>query len=201
LTSLQAKEKAAIETVLRAALRCACLVMALSLASLTTAAPVVPEPRGYWMGATHGPVAATLAGGKVIHTRALAALLKADAVLVVDVSEAPRRPEQLAAGALWLPLPHPVIPGAVWIPGAGLGAIAAAVDKLFRERLALGTHRDPTHEIVIYCHASCWLSWNAAKRAISYGYQSVYWYPDGMEGWRGAGLPTAAAEPQSPPAF
>jgi PQQ-dependent catabolism-associated CXXCW motif protein len=160
------------------------------------AAPLVPEPSGYWMGSAHGPVAATIVGGKVIHTSALAALLKADSVMVIDVSDAPKRPDNLAPDSVWMPVPHPVIPGGEWIPGAGLGAIAPAVDKLYRERLALGTHKDPTHELVIYCHASCWLSWNAAKRAISYGYRSVFWYPDGMEGWRGAGLPTSLAEPQ-----
>jgi len=35
---------------------------------------------------------------------------------------------------------------------------------------------------VNYCHRNCWLSWNAAKRAISYGYRNVFWFPDGMEG-------------------
>jgi PQQ-dependent catabolism-associated CXXCW motif protein len=183
----------------RGSLCCAWLSLALWLPLSAVTAPSVPEPEGYWEGATHGPVAATIKGGKVIHTRELAALLKADAVMVVDVSEAAKRPETLAPGSVWMPVPHPVIPGGEWIPGAGLGAIAPAIDKLFRERLALGTHKDPTHEIVIYCHESCWLSWNAAKRAISYGYQSVYWYPDGMEGWRRAGLPTAVCEPQVAP--
>ena len=150
------------------------------------------------MGPTHGPVAASLSGGTVIHTHKLAALLKAGDVMVVDVSEAPRRPANLAAGAVWLPLAHPVIAGAVWIPGAGAGAISRPVDKLFRERLALGTADDLAHRLVIYCHKNCWLSWNAAKRAISYGYRSVYWFPDGMEGWRAAGLPTASAEPLLP---
>jgi PQQ-dependent catabolism-associated CXXCW motif protein len=162
------------------------------------AAPAVPEPQGYWMGETHGPVATTLSGATVIHTKKLAALLKSGAALVVDVSDAPRRPDNLAAGAVWLPLPHPVIPGALWIPGAGVGAISAPVERLFRERLAQGTGNDFAHRLVIYCHRNCWLSWNAAKRAISYGYRNVFWFPDGMEGWRAAGLPTATAEPLVP---
>jgi len=177
----------------------ACLALVCCLAeSAAPAAPVVPEPAGYWMGPTHGPVATSLTGGTVIHTRRLAALLKTGAVMVVDVSEAPRRPANLAADAVWLPLPHPVIPGAVWIPGAGLGAISPTVERLFRERLAQGTGNDPTHRLVIYCHRNCWLSWNAAKRGISYGYTNVYWFPDGMEGWRAAGLSTANAEPLLP---
>ena len=175
------------------------VALALWLPLLAIAATAVPEPSGYWMGATHGPVATTLKGGTVIHTRNLAALLKAGSAMVLDVSDAPRRPPHMAADAVWLPVPHPVIPGASWIPGAGLGAISPAVEKLFRERLRLGTHNDPAHALVIYCHKSCWLSWNAAKRAISYGYTSVYWFPDGMEGWRAAGLPTEPAPAQIAP--
>jgi PQQ-dependent catabolism-associated CXXCW motif protein len=45
----------------------------------------------------------------------------------------------------------------------------------------------------VYCHERCWLSWNAAKRAIRYGYRNVYWFPDGIEGWRAAGFETATA--------
>lgn len=168
----------------------------LLLCALT--AHAVPEPQGYWMGPAHGPVATTVHGGTVVHPHALAMLLQAGGVLVVDVSDAPRRPANLAAGAVWLPVPHPVIPGSIWIPGAGLGAIDPAIERLFRERLALGTGNDYGHPLVIYCHRNCWLSWNAAKRAISYGYRRVYWFADGMEGWRAAGFPTASAEPLLP---
>jgi PQQ-dependent catabolism-associated CXXCW motif protein len=193
----QAKEPS-IARIFGGGLRRSGVALALCLPFWATAASAVPEPSDYWMGPTHGPVAATITGGKVIHTRELAALLQADSVLVIDVSDAPTRPDNMAPGSVWLPVPHRVIPGGEWIPGAGLGAIPPAIDKLFRERLALGTHKDPTHELVIYCHERCWLSWNAAKRAIRYGYQSVYWFPDGMEGWRRAGLPTAVAQPQLP---
>ena len=35
---------------------------------------------------------------------------------------------------------------------------------------------------VIYCQENCWMSWNAAKRVLSYGYPNVAWYPEGTEG-------------------
>jgi PQQ-dependent catabolism-associated CXXCW motif protein len=169
-----------------------------ALFSAARAAEAVPEPQGYWMGPAHGPVTKTLSGGTVIHAHRLAKLLKAGGVLVVDVSDAPKRPANLPAGSVWLPVPHPVIPGAIWIPGAGLGGIDPGIERLFRERLAEGSHNDPDHPVVVYCHRSCWLSWNAAKRAISEGYRHVYWFSEGMEGWRAAGFPTASAEPVLP---
>ena len=149
-------------------------------------------------GRRAGPVTKTLSGGTVIHAQRLAKLLKPGGVLVVDVSDAPKQPPSCPQAAVWLPVPHPVIPGAIWIPGAGLGGIDPGIERLLRERLAQGTGNDPEHPVVIYCHRSCWLSWNAAKRAIGYGYRRIYWYPDGMEGWRAAGFPTASAEPCCP---
>ena len=108
------------------------------------------------------------------------------------------RPANLAAGSVWLPLPHPVIPGAIWIPGAGLGDIDADIEQFFRARLAQGTRQRPRAAARHLLSSQCWLSWNAAKRAISYGYRRVYWFPDGMEGWRAAGFPSASAEPCCP---
>jgi PQQ-dependent catabolism-associated CXXCW motif protein len=157
------------------------------------------EPEGFWTGPVNSPVPKTISGGKVIHAKKLAALLKQGSVVVVDVSNAPRRPENLPASSTWLPVPHPAIPGAIWIPGAGMGAPPDAVDKYYRDRLAAATGGDLACALVIYCHAKCWLSWNGAKRAIRYGYSNVYWFPDGIEGWRKAGLPTAVVEPQEIP--
>jgi rhodanese-related sulfurtransferase len=39
------------------------------------------------------------------------------------------------------------------------------------------------------------MSWNAAKRALAYGYRNVAWFPDGSDGWQEAGLPLAEAQP------
>ena len=39
-------------------------------------------------------------------------------------------------------------------------------------------------KIVFYCLKNCWMSWNAAKRAKTFGYTQVLWYPGGTEGWR-----------------
>jgi PQQ-dependent catabolism-associated CXXCW motif protein len=87
----------------------------------------------------------------------------------------------------------------LWIPGVGLGEIPVAVDDFYRQQLASATKEHLARPLVIYCHKSCWLSWNAAKRAISYGYHNVYWYRDGIEGWKAAGYRTAVIEPKVAP--
>jgi hypothetical protein len=42
-----------------------------------------------------------------------------------------------------------------------------------------------------------WMSWNAAKRILSYGYSNVAWYPEGTEGWERANLPVVDSRPLS----
>ncbi len=115
--------------------------------------------------------------------------------MVVDVSSTPASRETGAAGR-WLPPPHPVIPGSLWLAGAGAGTIDDETERLYKQRLAQATGNDLSHPVIVYCHERCWLSWNAAKRAIRYGYRNVYWFPDGIEGWKAAGFATATAPPE-----
>lgn len=183
------------------------LLLAASIPSLAAPPPgahnnvVAAEPSGYWTGPVNAPVPLSLSGGTVVQSaRQLRTLLGRSGTVVVDVSNAPRRPESLAPGAPWLPLPHRAIPGSLWIPDVGLGAIPVSVDDFFRQRLAAATNEHLARPLIVYCHKSCWLSWNAAKRAISYGYRNVYWYRDGIEGWKAAGYPTSVIEPQVAPA-
>ena len=39
------------------------------------------------------------------------------------------------------------------------------------------------------------MSWNAAKRALTYGYTNVSWFPDGTDGWQEIGLPVVDVKP------
>jgi sulfur-oxidizing protein SoxY len=162
---------------------------------LTSATPPpengVAEPKDFWLGPVNSPVPGTLSGGTVIRATQVAAMLKQRRAVVVDVSNSQQRPEKLAPQSVWMPPPHPVIPGSLWIAGAGDGSVDANTEKFYRKRLAEATSNDLDRPVVVYCHERCWLSWNAAKRAIRYGYRNVYWFPDGIEGWRAAGFETA----------
>lgn len=175
------------------------LVGGLLLFALFSAAKAeAPEPQDYWTGPMQGEVPATLAGGRVLHTEALADLLRDGGIVLIDVAEPPHRPDNLAADAIWKPSAHQNIAGSVWIPGIGGGRLEDPLNAFFRNRLKTLTGDDFQHPIVFYCHRNCWGSWNAAKRAISFGYLNVVWYPDGVEGWQDADRPLAAAQPETP---
>ncbi len=172
---------------MRRARGCTRALLAAALAGWVAAAALAPEPPGLWTGEERGAVPATLAGGQVVDTEGLQALLAYGGAVVVDVSVAQRRPEGLPAGAVWLPLVHRDIAGSVWIPDAGQAALAPATEAWVRARLDALTGGDPSRPLVFYCHPECWRSWNAAKRAVGWGYHAVVWYPQGIEGWAEAG--------------
>jgi len=158
----------------------------------------VPEPLAYWTGPMRGEVPATLAGARVVATDELAALLQSGAVVLIDAAAPEHRPADLPPDVVWSLPAHPVIEGSVWLPGIGAGEIDDVSNAFFKEELARLTENSLDRPVVLYCHPSCWASWNAAKRAIGYGYRNVYWYPSGVEGWQEAGKPLAVALPRGP---
>lgn len=164
-----------------------------NVSALSTA--TVPEPADYRMDDYRAPTPATIAGGKALTTAELQQLLEADHVVVIDVLPLQSRPEGLPKGTLWMPKSRHNIPASVWLPEVGRGALNREVEAHFRGHLQRLTQGDHARGLVFYCLADCWMSWNAAKRAIAYGYTSVYWYRDGTDGWTAAGLPTALSQP------
>lgn len=75
------------------------------------------------------------------------------------------------------------LPGSHWLPNVGAGELAPDWLAYFRNHLARLTQHNLQHPVVIYCTADCWMSWNAVKRAASFGYTQLYWYRNGTDGW------------------
>ncbi|HYB09828.1 MAG TPA: PQQ-dependent catabolism-associated CXXCW motif protein [Alphaproteobacteria bacterium] len=173
--------------------------MACCIAHGSADAGGAPEPEGYRLDDYRAPVPETVAGGRVVHTDELKGMIAQGGIVLIDVLPAPRKPEGMRPGTPWLPLPRLDIPGSLWLPDVGRGVIDQQLDRWFRARLAEATHGDPTRTLVFYCLAECWMSWNATKRASSYGYADVVWFPEGTDGWGAAGLPLAEAHPEAPP--
>jgi len=174
-------------------------IAALLLGFATSAAladhAIVPEPSDYRLDNYRAPTPATVAGGQAIETEEAASLWRDHRALFIDVLPAPRRPEGLPAESLWKPVPHRDIPGSLWLPETGRGALSPALDSYFSVGLKRATGDDKSKALVFYCLADCWMSWNAAKRAAALGYQRIYWYRDGSDGWEAAKLPTEETTP------
>jgi PQQ-dependent catabolism-associated CXXCW motif protein len=174
------------------------LVAARGSAGSDAGAPAVPEPESYRTERYRAPTPATLDGATVVDTAALQRLIADEQPILVDVmSKKPAATEQQAA---WQPPPREHVAGSVWLPNVGLGSLAPELMTWFEDRLAALTGDDPSRPLVFYCDANCWMGYNAAKRALrELGYSNVYWYPEGVQGWREAGLELVEAEPEPMP--
>jgi PQQ-dependent catabolism-associated CXXCW motif protein len=147
------------------------------------------EPADYRMDGYLGVTPLTLKGARVASTAEAEALWKAKSAAFIDVLPQLPKPKDLPEGTVWRDKPRSDIPGSVWLADVGYGALAPEMDEYFRNGLAAATGGDPAKTVVIYCKANCWMSWNAAKRALAYGYKSVVWYREGTDGWAEKGLP------------
>jgi PQQ-dependent catabolism-associated CXXCW motif protein len=159
--------------------------------------PAPPEPAGIWTGPLQGAVPATIAGGKVVDAAAVEALIAQQRAILIDVAPSPHKPAD--AAATWTAPPHRSLPGAVWLPDVGNGEISPALETWYQAELTVLTTGQPARPVIIFCHPNCWASWNAAKRAIDYGYLQVHWYPDGVEGWQDSGRSTAVIQAEKRP--
>jgi PQQ-dependent catabolism-associated CXXCW motif protein len=154
----------------------------------------IPELTGYRMQDYRGPTPTSLQGARVITTREAEELWKGGAAFV-DVLPHPPRPANLPPGMIWHEKPHMDIPGSIWLPDTGYGALASSTERYLHDGLTRITQGDQSRWLVVYCQKDCWMSWNAAKRALTMGYKNIAWYPDGTDGWQASGLPVQQAEP------
>jgi len=178
----------------------ALFVLTFAFATAAPAQDIVPEPADYRTEDYRAPVPATLAGARVLTTREAEAIWRARSGIFIDVLPRAPKPPNLPAGTVWRDKPRLNIPGSVWLPDTGYGRLAPPTEDYLRQGLARASGRNQSSLIVVYCQADCWMSWNAAKRILSYGYSNVAWYPDGTDGWERADLPTTEAQPEPRPA-
>jgi PQQ-dependent catabolism-associated CXXCW motif protein len=146
-------------------------------------------------GQTHSPTPTQIPGGQVITTKGLLPLLQGAAgtpVVVLDVLGAPQT------------LPN-AIPA---VFASQPGSYNDMVQQQFGQMLMQLTGGNRQVPVVTYCQGpQCWMSYNAALRAIALGYRNVLWYRGGLEAWMQAqgqmagvggvppGMPQPAAQP------
>ncbi|MEM8762019.1 MAG: rhodanese-like domain-containing protein, partial [Pseudomonadota bacterium] len=111
-------------------------------------------------------------------------------IAFIDVMPRDEKPANLPEGTLWIDKPRKSIPGALWVPNVGYGRIHPDRAAYFLAALDKMTGGDRDAPLLIFCREDCWMSWNAARRAIlDHGFTRVYWYPDGTDGWAWEELP------------
>ncbi len=168
------------------------------LASPALAADAPPaEPEGYRLDNYLAPPPLTIEGRLALNTREAQQAWEGRGAIFVDVLTAPRRPDGLPASAVWAPQPRMDIPGSVWLPDVGRGALSNEREAWFRAQLQRISGGNQSVDLIFYCRANCWMSWNATKRALEWGYINAQWYRDGTDGWQAAGFPVAKTEPPS----
>lgn len=124
----------------------------------------------------HGPTPTRIPGGEVITTDRVIGLVQQNlqgrnAALIFHVlGPGPRLPGAENAG-----------------PAAQAGSFNDATQQEFGRYLQQVTAGDKAKPMLFYCQSTqCWMSYNAALRAIAMGYSRVYWYRGGIEAWQQA---------------
>lgn len=130
----------------------------------------------------HGPTPRTIPGGRTVSTIELESMLGGESPpYLIDV---------LGGQG------HRTLRGAFWLRGAGAGDLSADESRRFAGALAKFAAGDMSRPIVFFCaDRECWLSYNAALRAIAAGYTGIMWYRGGIASWLHAGFPMSQAEP------
>lgn len=155
----------------------------------------VEEPVGYRMEEYRAPVPGTLQGATVVTTQQAEALWRRKEAVFFDVMPNAPKPANLPEGTIWRDKVRKGIPGSIWLPNVGYGDLAEETADYFRRGLVDNTADDKSRPVLFYCMADCWMSWNAAKRAVEWGYGSVIWYPAGADGWEDVKLPLEEHRP------
>ncbi|MBB5209525.1 rhodanese-like domain-containing protein [Chiayiivirga flava] len=132
----------------------------------------------------HGPTPTSIPGGQVITTDRLIPML----------AQGPQH------GPLVFHVlgPGDMLPGAqMATPASQAGTFDDQTQREFGQYLQQVTQGNKAKPLVFYClNTQCWMSYNAALRAINMGFSQVMWYRGGIEAWQQA--QQMAAGMQSP---
>ena len=143
-------------------------------------AQAVPEPAAIGSGRLSRTDAEHTAGAQVLSTEQARAQWESGDAAFIDVLPQTAAPGGTArTGTIWRPRPRYDIPGSIWLPDTGYGALAPVMQDYFIRNLhAARRGRSASPDWCSYCLADCWMSWNAAKRALALGYSHIASIPE-----------------------
>ncbi len=159
-------------------------------------APTVAEPETYRLEEYRKPVPATLQGAKVLTGAEASALWTAGTAVFIDVYPYAPKPDNLPASTVWREPKHFTVENAHWLANTGYGVLSAETEAYFKTHLEKLSGGDKAKPLVFFCLRNCWMSWNASKRAMTYGYTNVNWFSEGTDAWQEIGQPVTEARPE-----
>ena len=167
----------------------------LGATTVGAADPAFDPLSGYRISQYRAPMPLSVPGGTLVTLEELQSLHTERAAILLDVMASEGAGPDPVTGFWHVPKPHLDMAGSVWLPDVGKGVLTPAMEAYFKDNLARLTAGDMHRSVIIYCQADCWMSWNAVKRAASYGYDALSWYPDGTDGMRDWDVPLVPASP------
>jgi PQQ-dependent catabolism-associated CXXCW motif protein len=151
---------------------------------LTTRSPV---RKSYWEEDKDTNIPAATSPSVVFHAPTPKSVLGAKTLLTEEVKtvlSAPNRPLLVNV----LNKPKVSIPGSLVVNF--LGTDFTRKGETETEEFLSRHLKDKDAPVIFYCLSwECWLSYNAAMRAVALGYKNVGWYRGGIYSWFDAGLP------------
>ncbi len=151
--------------------------------ALAGSKPKFDAVTGYRISRYRAALPETVPGGTRVYTEDVEKLLKAGEAVFVDVMPSYGPGFSPKTGKWRMTRPRRNIPGSVWLPDVGLGKPSQILQDYFATNLVRVTAGDKSKPLVFYCQSDCWMAWNATKRAHALGYTTLYWYPEGTDGW------------------
>ena len=151
--------------------------------------------RGFRMERYRAPVPQINPGTEVVNTARAYQLYRSGKVKFIDVYP----PRGLGADPLdgsWvMSESHENIEGSTWLPEVGRGFLEDGHIDYFERNLQIISGGNKNTFLLFYCSADCWQSWNAARRALLWGYNNIFWYPEGTDGWKEENHTVVPAQP------
>ena len=129
----------------------------------------------------------------ILDTDEIRDIVKSQSAILLDVWKKDIKPEKLNPKK-WMPPQRYSIPGAKWIPNAGLETLTPELRKYFRETVKHLTKGNKDAKIVCFCRRG-YYSKIAAERLARMGYTNIFLYP-GTDLWEDSGKKLIIVKPE-----
>ena len=165
-----------------------------SVASTEPKSEALFSDAGYRVDRYRSPTPEQATGAVTVDTRAMQALIKDEpGLVIIDVINLEFRHNRFLQTE-----PHQSLSAAHWLPNTGQGELNQNWHDYLINNTRQLTGNNWDQPVAVLCKSDCWLSWNAVKRLSEAGFETLYWYKDGVDSWQNAGLPTQPVDPIQP---